>query len=435
MKIAHLTPSSGDTFYCENCQRDIALVNAMQKMEHEILLMPMYLPINADKKDLPTSSPIFFGGVNVYLQQKLSIFRKTPRWLDNLFDNPKLLQWAGRQAGMTSAKDLAETTISMLQGNHGKQVKELNRLVDWLALEENRPDIVTLSNVLLIGLVKPIKEKLGVPVLCLLQDEDGFVDGLGSPYAKQSWDIITELAKDIDLFISVSKYYSDIMQDRLSLEQDSLEVVRMGISLDGYIPKETHSHVPTIGYLSRSCSERGLDTLVDAFIILKKNDKLKNAKLRISGGITKADIQFIDSLKQRLTKEGFIDDVDFLSDFSKKTKYEFLNSLSVMCVPEKSPVAYGLYVLEALASGVPVVEPAIGVFPELIELTGGGVLYNENNAESLAKALEPLLLDPDYAHKLGQKGKEAIVKTLNVENNARELIRIYERVVQKKQGG
>ena len=386
MKIAHLTPSSGDSFYCENCQRDIALVKAMQKMEHEILLLPMYLPINADKKDLPRSSPIFFGGVNVYLQQKLSIFRKTPRWLDKLFDNPKLLQWAGRKAGMTSAKDLAETTISMLNGNHGKQVKELNRLVDWLALEENKPDIVTLSNVLLIGLAKPIKERLGVPVLCLLQDEDGFIDGLGAPYAKQSWDIITELSKDIDLFISVSKYYSDVMQDRLSLEQELLEVVHMGISLDGYTHRDKLPEVPTIGYLSRACSDRGLDTLVDAFIILKKNDKLKNIKLRISGGERSDDAPFVESLRKRLGNAGVIDDVEFLPDFSKEAKFKFLHSLSVMCVPEKQPVAYGLYVLEALASGVPVVEPAIGVFPELIELTSGGVLYNENNARIFSKS-------------------------------------------------
>jgi glycosyltransferase involved in cell wall biosynthesis len=407
----------------------------MQKMEHEILLMPMYLPVNADKKDMPNSSPLFFGGVNVYLQQKLSIFRKTPRWLDKLFDNPRLLRWAGRKAGMTSAEDLAETTISMLRGNDGKQVKELNRLVDWLAQPENKPDIVTLSNVLLIGLVKPIKERLGIPVLCLLHDEDGFIDGLGSPYAKQSWDIISELAKDIDLFISVSQYYSDVMQKRMSLKKESLEVVRMGISLDGYFDREKSPEVPTIGYLSRACSEKGLDTMVEAFIILKKNDKLKNTKLLISGGARGDDIPFIESMKKRLGDAGFIDDVEFVIDFSKETKYKFLNSLSVMCVPEKQPIAYGLYVLEALASGVPVVEPSIGVFPELIELTGGGVLYNENNSKSLAEALEPLLLDPSYAYELGNKGRDSVRETLNVEKNARELIEIYERIVQKNQGG
>ena len=434
MKIAHITPSSGDTFYCENCQRDIALVTAMRKMEHEIILLPMYLPLNTDEKEIIQSAPIFFGGINVFLQQKLSLFRKTPRWLDKILDNPALLRWAGRKAGMTSAKDLAETTMSMLKGNHGKQVKELNRLIDWLAQEENRPDVVTLSNVLLIGLTKPIKEKLGVPVLCLLQDEDGFIDGLGSPFAEQSWEIITELAREIDLFISVSKYYSDVMQEKLSLERDALEVVRMGIALDEYAHREKLPEVPTIGYLSRMCRERGLDTLVDAFIILKKNPKLQNARLRISGGARSDDAPFVNSLKQRLSSVGLINDVDFLPDFSKKARLEFLHSLSLMSVPEKQPVAYGLYVLEALASGVPVVEPAFGDFPELIELTNGGVLYKENNAPSLAKAIEPLLLDPDYAHKLGLQGREAVIKTLDVEINARRMVNIYEQIVQKNKG-
>jgi glycosyltransferase involved in cell wall biosynthesis len=435
MRIVHLTPSSGDSFYCENCQRDIALVNAMRKLEHEIILLPMYLPINADEKELTSSSPIFFGGINVFLQQKLSLFRKTPRWLDKIFDNPALLRWAGRKAGMTSAKDLAQTTISMLQGSNGKQVKELNRLVDWLAQEENKPDIVTLSNILLIGLAKPIKEKLGVPVLCLLQDEDGFIDGLGAPYAKQSWDIITELAREIDLFISVSKYYSDVMREKLSLGPEAIEVIRMGISLEGYSHREKLPEVPAIGYLSRMCAEHGLDTLVDAFIIFKKNPKLKNARLRISGGSRNDDSPFIESLKQRLNSAGFLNDVDFLPDFSKKARFDFLNSLSVMSVPEKKPVAYGLYVLESLACGVPVVEPATGVFPELIELTGGGVLYKEKNAESLARALESLLLDSEHAYKLGNQGRDVIIKTLDVELNARQMVKVFEQVVQKKQGG
>ncbi|MEJ2648079.1 MAG: glycosyltransferase family 4 protein [Sedimentisphaerales bacterium] len=435
MRIAHITPSSGDSFYCENCQRDIALVNAMRKMEHEILLLPMYLPLQTDEKEIIQSSPIFFGGINVFLQQKLPIFRRTPRWLDKIFDNPALLRWAGRKAGMTSARDLAETTMSMLRGNHGRQVKELNRLVEWLAHDENKPDIVTLSNALLIGLAKPIKEKLGVPVLCLLQDEDGFIDGLGSPFAEQSWELIGELARDIDFFISVSNYYSDVMQQRLSLDAEVIEVVRMGISLDAYAHREKVPEVPTIGYLSRMCRDKGLDTLVDAFIILKKNPKLQNARLRISGGSRSDDAPFVNSLKERLNSEGLINDVDFLPDFSKKARLEFLHSLSLVSVPEKQPVAYGLYVLEALACGVPVVEPAIGVFPELIELTGGGVLYKENNAPSLAKAMEPLLFDPDYAHKLGTQGRDAVIKTLDVEINACEMIKIFERVVERKPGG
>ena len=429
MKIAQITPGSGDNFYCENCLRDAALVTAMRKLEHDILLLPMYLPMQVNEGDVPRSSPIFFGGINVYLQQKLDLFQKTPRWIDRLFDRPGLLRWAGRKAGMTSAKDLAETTKSMLEGEHGRQVKELNRLVDWLAQDENKPDIVTLSNALLIGLAEPIKEKIGVPVLCLLQDEDGFLDGLTSPYTDQAWQLVTEQSKNVDLFIAVSQYFADVMQQRLSLNKERLEVVHMGISLDDYKLRDSYQEVPTIGYLSRMCPDRGLDTLVDAFIKLKKIEKLKNARLRIAGGEISTDEKFIESMQKKLSTQRLSDDMDFLSSFDRSVKFDFLNSLSVLTVPEKKPVAYGLYVLEALASGVPVVEPAIGVFPELLEMTGGGVLYEDNSTAELVSALEQLLLAPGHAQELGKQGRDAIIEKFNIERTAKEMINIFERVV------
>ena len=429
MRVAQLTPSSGDNFYCENCLRDAALVTAMCKLEHDILLLPMYLPMQVDEQDVPRSAPIFFGGINVYLQQKLSFFRKTPRWIDRLFDHPWLLRWAGRKAGMTSAKDLAETTISILKGRQGRQIKELDRLVEWLAQDDNKPDIVTLSNILLIGLAKPIQERLEVPVVCLLQDEDGFLDGLGSPYAQQAWGIVQEQSKEVDVFIAVSQYYADLMQERLDIDSEQFEVVRMGISLDGYKRRDSGPRVPTIGYLSRMCPDRGLDTLVDAFIRIKKNEKLKSTKLRIAGGKSAADEPFLSKIRQKLDSHGLSDDVEFLPSFGPDTKFEFLSSLSVLSVPEKKPVAYGLYVLESLASGVPVVEPAIGVFPEILDMTGGGLLYQDNTAAGLAAAMEPLLLDADYARKLGEKGRSAIFEKFSVEKTASEMVQIFERIV------
>ncbi len=430
MKIVQITPGSGDNFYCENCLRDAALIKAMQKLEQDVILLPMYLPLQVDEKEIPRKAPLFFGGINVYLQQKLSFFQKTPRWFDSLFDSPGLLKWASRKAEMTSAKDLAETTISMLRGQDGRQTKELNRLVEWLARDENKPDIVTLSNVLLIGLAKPIKEKLGVPVLCLLQDEDGFLDGLRSPYTEQAWEIVAEQSRHVDAFIAVSKYYAQVMQQKLGIEAERHHIVHMGISLDGYIHRDAGPDRPTIGYLSRMCPDKGLDTLVDAFIRLKQNDKLKKTILRIAGGKSSADEPFLNKIRQKLDSHGISDDVEFLPSFDRLAKYEFLHSLSVLSVPEKKPVAYGLYVLEALAAGVPVVEPAMGVFHELLEMTGGGVLYGDNNAAALAAAIEPLLLDPDYAHKLGRKGRDAIIEKFNVERTAGEMIRIFERIVQ-----
>ncbi|MHC4283654.1 MAG: glycosyltransferase family 4 protein [Planctomycetota bacterium] len=189
--------------------------------------------------------------------------------------------------------------------------------------------------------------------------------------------------------------------------------------------------MPTIGYLSRMCPDRGLDTLVDAFVILKNNENLKKARLRVAGGKSGNDETFINRIRKKLTSCGFIDDIQFLPAFDRDTKLAFFQSLSLLSVPEKRPIAYGLYVLEALAAGVPVVEPKSGAFPELLDITGGGVLFEPNSAAALAEAMQPLLLDPDHARKLGKQGKKQVFQKFNVEQTAKDLMRIYQVTVQQ----
>ncbi|MDQ1257733.1 MAG: hypothetical protein QG656_2339, partial [Candidatus Hydrogenedentes bacterium] len=76
MKIFHLTPGSGGTFYCQNCYRDAALLRALRRRGHDVMMLPMYLPIFSDTDGASTHSPIFFGGINVYLQQRFRLFQK-----------------------------------------------------------------------------------------------------------------------------------------------------------------------------------------------------------------------------------------------------------------------------------------------------------------------------------------------------------------------
>ena len=431
MRIVQICPGIGADFYCENCLRDAALVRAMRKLGHDVLLVPLYLPLQADRTEPLGSAPLFFGGINVYLQQKFALFRRTPRWIDRWFDSRRLLQWAGRKAGMTSARSLGETTLSMLHGEHGRQVKELDRLVDWLRADEPKPDIVCLSNVLLAGMARRIRERLGVPVVCLLQDEDGFLDGLTSPYAEQAWGIVCERARDIDGFCAVSRYFADAMRARLQAPADRMHVVRMGIEPDGYTRRDCEPPVPTIGFLSRMCPDRGLEQLIDAFILLKRNEKLRSARLCICGGRTAHDEPFLGRMRDKLAAAGVAADVEFLPVFDHRSKVEFLQGLSVLSVPELKPVAYGLYVLEALAMGVPVVEPAIGCFPETLALTGGGILYEPNTPGKLAEAMAPLLLDASVARRLGAEGRAGVLETLHIDKTAGEMIRLFEQVIRQ----
>jgi glycosyltransferase involved in cell wall biosynthesis len=224
------------------------------------------------------------------------------------------------------------------------------------------------------------------------------------------------------------------MKERLGLDPGKTFVVYTGISLDEYEYHTNRPEVPTIGYLSRMCPEKGLDTLVDAFLKIKKNEKLRNTKLRIAGGSRSDDEAFLDKIRQKLHSNGIIDDVEFLPDFDRRARIVFLKSLSVLSVPEKQPVAYGLYALEALATGVPVVQPASGVFPELLEITGGGLLFKPNNVEALADALSELLLEPDKARRLAEQGRAAVCEKFNIDKTAEQIIRIYEQITRKYKG-
>jgi len=428
MKIIQITPGSGDNYYCENCLRDISLVRALQQLGHEVLMIPLYLPLRMDQAELLPSTPVFYGGINVYLQQKLALFKKTPAWVDRLLNSPKLLAWAGRKAGLTSARDLGETTISMLRGREGHQAKELDKLTDWLSQADNRPDLICLSNALLAGLARQIKDRLDVPVVCMLQDEDGFLDGLPSPYSASAWQVLTEKACDIDGFLAVSRYYATLMQDRLAIPPDKVHVAYAGVELDESASRPTQPEPGTIGYLSQICADKGPDTLVEAFILLKQNAALHDIRLCIAGGMSAKDRPFIAQLKTRLSAKGLLADVEFLSEFDQDARRGFLQRLTVLSVPEKKPIAHGRYVLEALGAGVPVVEPALGVFPELLELTGGGVLYEGNTPQALAQALEPLLLDPGHARQLGKQGREGVRTHFDIKQTSQELLRLYGRI-------
>jgi len=430
MRIVYLAPGAGGTFYCENCLRDAGLLRALRKVGHEPLMVPLYLPLQIDEPGSIPTAPVFYGGINVYLQQKSALFRKTPRWVDRLFDSPRLLRWAAKKAGMTKARDLAETTLSMLRGEDGRQVKELERLTAWLAAEA-RPDVVCLSNALLIGIARRVKEELRVPVICSLQDEDIFLDALPEPHRQMGWEAIAERARDVDAFISVSKYYAALMQERLGLSSDRVHVVYSGIATGGYEPAPSPPHPPVIGFLERMCPEKGLDILVNAFVILKSKEGLKDLKLRVAGGWLKSDEPFLGATRKRLLKCGVLDDVDGLPNLDREDKLAFLRSLSVLSVPARHGEAFGMYVLEALASGVPAVLPRHGAFPELVEATGGGRLYEPNDPPALAAALEELLSNPDEARELGERGRAAVLKDFTVERMAEDVVRVYREVADR----
>jgi glycosyltransferase involved in cell wall biosynthesis len=403
--------------YCGGCFRDNALVAALRQRGHDTLMVPLYLPLTLDETDQSNGTPIFFSGVNVYLEQKFPWFRRAPAWLHSALASPGLLQVLGRFAGKTRAEDVGELTLSMLRGEDGNQAREVEQLASWLR-DNHRPDVICLSNVLLVGVARRLKSALGVPVVCSLQGEDAFLDGLPEAQRAAAWKLTAERARDIDLFSAPSEYFARVMRDRLRLGPDRVRVVNNGISVEGFAPRaKPNGSAPVLGYFARMCADKGLGLAIDVFIELKKSDRIAGLKFHVGGGCGPGDEPYVEQQKQKLHAAGVLGDTRWFPNVTREEKIVFMQSLDVFCTPAMYGEAFGLYLLEAMAAGIPVVQPRHAAFPEIIEATGGGMIA-EPNAQALASAAEELLLNPDRARSLGARGREAVLARFNVDQMA-----------------
>ena len=424
MRITQILPGSGGTFYCENCMRDSALARHLIQSGHDVTLMPMYLPIYSDDPALAEGTPIFFGGINAYLQQKLPVFRHTPRWLDRLFDARWVLQIAAKRAGSTRASDLGDMTFSMLQGSEGHQAKEVERMLTWLEAQPT-PDVIHVSSVLLLGLAPEIKRRLSAPLVYTSMDEDTWLDELPQPWQNQCWDIMRKQISAVDAVVCPSQHYANRIATRLDIPSSRLHVIPIGIDTNGY-DRDHPPATPTLGYLSRMSEKLGLGILVDAFIRIRTQEpKLKDLQLRVMGGQTGDDYAFVRKLRRRLAKAGLQDAADFLPEVDRESRLRFLKSLSLLSVPMPGGEAFGTFIIEALATGVPVVQPDAGGFGEVIRDTGGGCLVPPDDVDAFITTLRDLLLDRKQAASLGATGQHRVLEHYSIEAMARRTLELY----------
>jgi glycosyltransferase involved in cell wall biosynthesis len=440
MNVVQLTPGAGG-MYCGNCFRDNALVKSLLRKGHSAQLLPMYLPLTLEDQPSTADIPIFYGGLNVYLEQRFPAYRSAPRWLHSGLSNPSLLQWIGRFAAKTRAEEVGDLTLSMLAGEQGNQRRELKELIRWLK-QQARPDVVCLSNCLLSGVTRQLRAELGVPVVCMLQGEDSFLDALPPQVRQAAWKQLAERVAESDALVAPSRYFADLMRSRLELQNLEIRIVHNGISLDGYgsSGSAASSKFPrgpglVLGYFARMCQEKGLDSLVEAFVLLKRSKRFPLLHLRIGGGCSSADEPFVARLRTRLQSEGLLGEVEFHPNLSREDKIAFLESLDVFSVPAMYGEAFGLYLVEAMAAGVPVVQPRHAAFPEVLTETGGGVLYDPPKPESLAMAIESLLLDEGLRKSLGQSGRQSVQERFSADAMGDRMLEVMRSAMDRFRAG
>ncbi|MFN4257883.1 MAG: glycosyltransferase family 4 protein [Gemmataceae bacterium] len=424
LRIAYITAGAAG-MYCGSCMHDNTLTAALIQQGHDALLIPTYTPIRTDEIDV-SQKRVFFGGINVFLQQKFSLFRFTPWFLDRLWDRPGLLRWVSRFAVRVEAQQLGELTLSMVQGSHGFQRKEIAKLVHWLA-SDVRPHLVNLTNVLLSGLVHDIKEKLRVPVLGTLQGDDIFLEALPEPYKGQVLGLIRAHCREIDGFIATSAYYADFMADYLEIPRAKIHVIHPGLNLHGHgQPRPERNSPPyVIGYFARICPEKGLHHLAEAFRILKQLPGTPPCRLHVAGWLGEGQRPYFEEICRKMHGWELASDFEYHDCPDHASKVRFLHAIDILSVPTTYREPKGLYVLEALANGVPVVQPRHGSFPELIDKTGGGILVNPDDPEDLARGLHQLLVDRGHREELGRKGKAAVRQHFHADRMAQETLAVY----------
>jgi glycosyltransferase involved in cell wall biosynthesis len=424
MRIAYIAAGAAG-MYCGSCLHDNTLAAALLELGEDVVLVPTYTPLRTDETNVSINR-IFFGGINVYLQQKSTLFRRTPWWFDRLLDHPAILKRATRGAASVDPTQLGEMTVSMLRGEEGNQRKELEKLVHWL-LEEIKPDVVHLSNSMQLGMARMIRNRCGPPVVCQLSGEDLFLEKLTPPYYEQARALLRKRAADADAFVAINRYYADFMADYLGVERTRAHVIPHGLQLDGHGMRleKRGDESRVIGFLARICPDKGLHLLVEACQQLAARSDLPPFVLRAAGYLGSGDRHYLTELESRAASHPLAGRFEYVGELDRRQKIQFLQSLDVMSVPTVYRESKGIPALEALANAVPVVLPDHGSFTELVADTGGGLLCRPHDAADLADKIAQLLRDPVRAAQLGMNGRRAIHGRYHAGAMARQTLDLY----------
>jgi glycosyltransferase involved in cell wall biosynthesis len=364
--------------------------------------------------------------------------------LDGFLDSPRLIRRVTSRAMDTDARFLGQLALSMFRGEEGNQRKEVRRLVRWL-VHEGRPDLVLVTNILIAAFARSLKRQRDIPVVVMLQGDDVFLEQLEPAFREQCLAEIRRIAEHIDGFVTHSSAYRDRMAAYLGIDPARIAVVPLGIDPApfaaaagpvreplGSAPFSSPRPAQTVGYLARLAPEKGLHLLVEAFIRLSRSGEFPDLQLKVAGWLGPPHLEYAEQQWSRLREAGLADRYEYLGVVSHLQKLDLYRSISLLSVPTVQAEPKGLFALEALASGLPVVMPAHGAFPELLASTGGGRLFRPGDAADCASQIAALLRDPGSAQRLGEAGRSGLLATRTAHHAAAALDQVLSESLARK---
>jgi glycosyltransferase involved in cell wall biosynthesis len=423
MRILSVTAGAAG-MYCGSCFRDNAVAAELLRQGHAVTLMPVYTPTRTDEHNVSDRRQVLFGGISVYLQQRFAIFRHLPRVFDRLWDSPAVIRSLSARSVATSPALLGELTISMLRGRSGLLRREFEKLSAWMKAEP-APDVINLPNSLLIAMAAPLAAATGKPICCTLQGEELFLEGLHLRYRDEAIRLIRDQVPTVNRFIAVSEYCARFMTEYLAIPAERISVVPLGIDFAGYERHVPSSGRPALGYFARIAPEKGLHVLADAYIALSRKMGKAAPTLEAAGYLAPSDHGYLERVRQRLAEAGCLDAFTYHGELDRPGKLAFLRRLDVLSVPATYDEPKGMFLLEAMASGVPVVQPRRGAFTEIVERTGGGLLVDPKETDALSDGIARVLTDRALAGELSRRAYEGVRAHYSIAASAARLLDVY----------
>jgi glycosyltransferase involved in cell wall biosynthesis len=278
----------------------------------------------------------------------------------------------------------------------------------------------------------PLRDALKRPVCCTLQGEELFLNGLAAPYRERAIDLIRQHARTVDRFIAVSRYCATFMSALLDIPAARIDVVPLGISMKGYQRREDAGDRFHVGYFARVAPEKGLHVLADAYVRFRRRIGPAPVRLEAAGYMAPRDVAYLNDVRRTLQQAGLGDEFSYHGVLDRTGKLAFLRGLEVLSVPATYDEPKGMFLLEAMATGVPVVQPRRGGFVEIVDQTGGGLLVDPDSPESLAEGLYQLWNDRRLLHTLSARAFEGVRAHYTIEQSASRLLDVYEALLQSR---
>ena len=238
--------------------------------------------------------------------------------------------------------------------------------------------------------------------------------------------MIRELSRHVDAFLPVSRYYLDYMPEYLGIPASKMRLATLGINAEDFRPRANRPAGPfTVGYFARVAPEKGFHALVDAYVRLRGRPGTGDMRLIAAGYLPPEHEPYLDEARSTLTRAGLEGEFEYRGEMDRAAKIAFLHEIDVLSVPATYKEPKGMFLMEAMACGVPVVQPRIGAFPEIIEKTGGGLIVDPGDSDALADGILALRKSPELAEALGRAGAAGVRAHYTVARMADQVEAVY----------